>query len=265
MLSLPDLQRELAHGLLAPASTALLASIEPDGLSAADRVQIYANHFQLSLAAALGDTFPVVRQLVGGACFTQLAKSFVCACPPRSPCLFEYGADLPRFLTAQQELGTVPYTADVARLEWAMNEARHAPEAAITGGWPDPERLGEPERLAFAVDASVRFVESRWPVDQIWRANRPDADPTQMIELEARGCRLVIHRDGDGDLAWLPLPEAEFTFIRALAVGHTLARAGAMACAIDPALAPVPLLKALIGAGIITDAIVLLTPERSLP
>ena len=117
------------------------------------------------------------------------------------------------FLAMQSELAAVPYVADVARLEWAINEARHAPEAATAGAWPDPDSLGRPGRLVFSIDPSVRFVESAWPIDQVWRANC--ADTLETIELECRGCWLVVYRDGDGDISWMPLPEAAFVFVRA--------------------------------------------------
>mgnify|MGYP000103159968 CR=1 FL=1 len=104
MPSLHELQAELVTSLLATPSAALLATVRGDGLAPSERLEIYANHFRLSLVEALATTFPVVRTLLGEGCFAQCAGLFVRRHPPRSPCLFAYGARLPAYLAAQPQL-----------------------------------------------------------------------------------------------------------------------------------------------------------------
>lgn len=260
MPSLPELQRDLVASLSGRVSPALLAMVEPDGLDPADRLQVYANHFRLSLVEALGATFPVVRRLLGEDCFGQVARRFARTWPPRSPRLVARGGCFPSFLATQPQLAGLPWLRDVARLEWALNEARHADDPPPAGRL-EPDMLGDPTRLAFATAPCVRFVASRWPVDQIWRANQGD-DRGEPVALEARGARLLVLRDADDEVGWLPLPHAAFVFTRAIAAGHSLSVAADMAMAADATFAPVPLLQALLAHGVVVDAVVLASPER---
>jgi hypothetical protein len=264
LLPLPELQGDFVRSLGAQPSPALLAAVEPDGLAAADRLRIYSNHFRLSLVEALGTTFPVVRRLLGEDCFGQVAGQFARRHPPRLPCLFEYGRRLASFLGDQPQLRGLPWLPDVARLEWALNEARHAADAPLPEPRLDPLPLADPDRLAFGFAPSVRFLASQWPVDQIWRVNQPANDHVASVVLEARGASLLILRDADDEVGWLPLPRVEFVFVRALAAGHSLRRAHLGAATIDRGFTPLPLLRALIGAGAITDLAVLPKPERAI-
>lgn len=264
MLPLPELQHDLMRSLGGQPSPALLAAVKPDGLPAADRLMIYANHFRLSLVDALATTFPVVLRLIGAACFGQVAGQFARRHPPRSPCLFEYGRRLPRFLAEQPQLGGLPWLPDLARLEWALNEARHSPDAQVAERRLDPLPLADPDRLVFGFAPCVRFLASPWPVDQIWRVNQPANDHLGAVVLEERGASLLILRDDHDEVGWVPLPRAELAFARALSAGHSLRRASDMAVAVDRSFTPVPLLRALIAAGAVTDAAILPRPERKL-
>src|SRR5207245_10874872 len=88
-----------------------------------------------------------------------------------------------------------PSLPAVARLEWAINRALHAEDAEPL----DPTRLRglSPDgaaRLALRLHPSASFLESRWPVDRVWRANQPGADPDAVVDLDAGGVRLSVRR-----------------------------------------------------------------------
>jgi hypothetical protein len=74
------------------------------------------------------------------------------------------------------------------------------------------------------LDPSLTLLRSPWPVDAIWRANQPDADPALSVDLDAGGVRLEVRRVGD-DVVFRPLPAAAFTFRERLAAGRTLEQA----------------------------------------
>jgi hypothetical protein len=262
MPSLRELQTGLVTSLRAPPSAALLAAVQGDGLAPAERLAIYANHFRLSLVAALATTFPVVRTLLGEACFAQCAGAFACRHPPRTPCVFAYGARLPAFLAAQPQLAGLPWLADVARLEWALNEARHAPDAAPVRGGRARLAAAPTARLVVTLAPCVRFFASRWPVDQIWRAHVRGELAAPLV-LEDRDASLVVLRDADDEVGWLPLPRAEFAFVRAIARGRSVGCAGAVAASTDPGFNPIPLLQALLSLGVVTDVAIHPRTERS--
>jgi hypothetical protein len=207
-----------------------------DGLTAAARLRIYRHHVFTSLTAALAATFPVVQRLVGEGFFAYAADAYIRRHPPAGPCLSEYGASFADFLAVFPPCRGHAYLPDVARLEWALNEAFHADDAPP---------LGPAELAAIPADAlagtrlrlhpSVHLLESAWPVDGIWKANQADADPDATVDLDAGGVRLAIRRLED-DAVFHPLDAGRFALWQALAAGRTLGEAAEAGMAADPGL-----------------------------
>jgi len=235
MPSSPDLERGFARALLGDADAALLDIIQGDGLAPTARLDIYRHHVLTTLTDALAATYPVVCRLVDERFFRYAADGYVRAHPPTGPCLFEYGGALAEFLAAFPPCRELVYLPDVARLEWAMNHALHAPDVSPADG-----RLlaAVPPKAVAAVvlrlDPSVSYLVSPWPVDRIWRANRLGAELDQVVALDSGGARLEIRRCED-DVAFRALDAGTWTFRAALAEGQRLDAAVAAALAADPA------------------------------
>lgn len=235
MPTLLELQREMARALRSGDAAAVKPAIEPDGLDPAARLGVYRNHFLVSLGDVLAATYPVVARLVGETWFRAAARRFVQSDPPCSPCLAEYGAGFPDFLESLPEAGGLSYLADVARLEWALASAGFAPDAPALV--PDVLAAAGEEAVAaiFVPHPSVALIRSAWPIDRIWRANRPGRDP-ETVDLGDGGVRLLVHRH-DGEVGWQALPPAEFRFVSALAARRPLGIAAAEALAEGGAIA----------------------------
>ncbi|MFN0044792.1 MAG: DUF2063 domain-containing protein [Alphaproteobacteria bacterium] len=233
-MKLHDIQRTLRAHVLGPLANAALEDSELSGIVMGDsmaparRVQIYRNHYYITVIEALAATFPATRRLVGEMFFAQVARRFAAASPPAGPCLFEYGEDFPALLEALPETQVHPYLGDVARLEWALNLSRTAPDMPPL----DPACLGRVEcarqaDLIFQFHPACRLFTSRFPVARIWAANQPNAAESE-ISLDEGACRLLIHRQ-DGAPVWRTLGDAEFAFLCALRAGRPLERAVAAA------------------------------------
>jgi hypothetical protein len=255
MLTLRELQSEVRDALLADGSGepagALGAEILSDGLGPAARLAIYRHHVLTTLTSTLEGTYPVVARLVGAGFFAYAADAFVRRHPPEGPCLFEYGAGFAEFLASFPPSRDLVYLPDVARLEWAMNAALHAddgPSADLDGLREIPGETVASATLRF--DPSVTWLSSRWPVDRIWRANQPDADPETTVDLETGSVCLEVRRLGD-DAVWRTLPAAEHAFRAALAAAQTLERAAHAALALDADFDLAGALRALLGEGLV--------------
>ena len=175
MPALRELQAAIGTAMLGGDAGAAAREIEPDGLAPEARLEIYRHHVLTTLTSALEATFPVICRLVDRRFFAYAADTYVRAHPPAGPCLFEYGDSFPDFLAAFPPCRDLAYLPDVARLEWAMSAALHAPDVDAM----DPACLAhvaaeDMPRLTFAVDPSVSFLASPWPVDRIWRANQDE-------------------------------------------------------------------------------------------
>jgi hypothetical protein len=240
MSAWPDLQAAFGAAMLTddPAAPdgALAALVRADRLSADARLRIYRHHVLTTLSDALRSAYPVVTRLVGDGFFAYAADRYVRVHPPGGPCLFEYGDSFPAFLASFPPCRSLEYLPDVARLEWALHVAAHAPDA--TG--LDAEGLrglrpADAGRLVVRFHPSVSLLVSSWPVDRVWLANRPDGETEEPVDLGAGGVRLEVRRVDD-EPGFRPLAPGPFALRRALADGRPLADAADLAVAADPTL-----------------------------
>ena len=225
MMPLERLQRTLAAGIVTGTAEAADFIAAPDAISPMRRLGIYRNHYLVTLSAALGSSFPTVQALVGAAFFAQAARRFVAAVPPTGPCLHEYGGLFPGFLAQLGEASELPYLADVARLDWALNLAYHAPDErrlpleALASTTPD--RLAG---LRFIVHPSIQVLESPYPLTAIWRAAQPGGAADEPVDLDQGGETLLVMRDGD-DVVFQRIDVALQVFLDALMHRRTVAAA----------------------------------------
>ncbi len=89
----------------------------PNGKAAGKRHNIYRNNVTVSLINALAATFPATQRITGADFFRAMARFHVRATPPKSPLLFEYGHDFPDFIERYEYAQSMPWLADVARIE----------------------------------------------------------------------------------------------------------------------------------------------------
>src|SRR5712692_6038624 len=222
MPTLRELQRGVRDALLRDPAGAAALDVVGDGLAPAARLAVYRHHVLTSLTAALETTFPVVVRLVDPRFFRYAADRYVREHPPAGPCLFEYGASFPEFLAVFPPCLPLVYLADVARLEWAMNVALHAPDAApLTAEAVRALAPDALQALAVGLHPSVTLLRSPWPVDRIWRANQPGAGAA-VVELDAGGACLQIWRRDD-EVVFRALTPAALALRTALARERRLA------------------------------------------
>ena len=98
----------------------------PGGKAATKRYNVYRNNVTVSLIDALAAVFPATLRITGEEFFRAMARFHVRATPPTSPLLFEYGRDFPNFIERYKHAESMPWLADVARIERAWLDAFHA-------------------------------------------------------------------------------------------------------------------------------------------
>src|SRR6516225_10324591 len=170
MSTLLELQMRLRRAVLGGDTTEIVSAIQGDGLDPAARVGIYRHHAFATLGASLRGIFPVVCRLVDSGFFSYAAHQYLREHPPHSRCLVEYGADFPDFLADFEPCKALPYLADVARFEWALNIAASVREAVPLS----PQALAEVPTneaacVALRLQPSLSYVSSPWPIDAIWQ------------------------------------------------------------------------------------------------
>lgn len=221
-----ELQRAMRRSLVEGDDSAASTYIAADGLSAAERLAVYRNTFASVLTNALRLSYPAIHRLVGAEFFDGAARVFIEEQPPRSACLDDYGADFAEFLSRFPPAASLAYLPDVARLEWAVNRALHAPAV-------EPLELARLAEFGEAGNALVRFIphpavsliHANYPVDLIWRGVLEQDDAAlASIDLSAGPIRLLVERLPTG-VETRRLNEAEWRFTTALCAGRPLGAA----------------------------------------
>lgn len=145
--------------------------LQPNGMVAGERFDVYRNNVITSLVDAMAVGFPAVFRLLGEQYFRALAAAYARSHPPDSPVLFHYGDHFPAFIKGFEPLKDCPYLPDVAELELARRSSGCAldqkPLAAAQLALLGPETL---MYIVPRAHASLRLLVSEWPILEIWSA-----------------------------------------------------------------------------------------------
>ena len=229
---LPDLQAAFRSGTIGRDGEAV-AALSAGSMQNGHRFGIYRNNIFKSLTGVLEAAFPTIRNLVGGENFAVLAHRFIAAHPPRQPPLFAYGGEFPAFLAGfTPAVEDLPFLPDLAKVEWAVNEAYFEADA-------EPLAAGHlaglaPESYAglrLGLHPTVRLIGSDWPVWDLWGLEAaPDPWPPGMQEDAQR----VLVRRPESKVDVVLATPGDFAFLGAIGGGEPLGRAAAAGAAADP-------------------------------
>ncbi|ASY63565.1 Glutamate synthase [NADPH] large chain [Sinorhizobium sojae CCBAU 05684] len=214
-------------GLLDPSCATPAFVAGPNGKAADRRFNVYRNNVTVSLMNALADIFPATLRITGEAFFRAMARFHVRETPPTSRLLFEYGRDFPNFIARYEYAQSLPWLADVARIERAWLDSYHAADAAALSPAEivavPPDRLGD---LVFEAHPATRILRSDYPAVTIFSVNRA-SDPVGRIETTAAESALVTRPGLDVEVRRLA-PGVD-RFLGGIIAGETLESAAAAA------------------------------------
>jgi hypothetical protein len=238
MPSLHELQRGFAAAtLLGDGAAGAALGVVPGGLDADTRIGVYRNNILGNYRKVLAATYPVVRRLVGEPFFDAAVDAFGRGHPSRHGDVNRYGGEYAAFLASYPPAGDLAYLPDVARLEWAIDQANIAADAAPLDlgalGGVAPDLLAA---LRFDLHASAQLVVSAYPILRIWQVNQPAFEGDNHVDLGEGGDTLLVCRNrrgvnieriGDGECAFLSALAADAT------LGEAVASAGDVEAAFD--------------------------------
>jgi hypothetical protein len=223
----PEIHDDFAAALLDPQRPVPAGLAQQQGASPSARFAVYRNNVIVGLVDALAARFPVTLRLVGEGFFRAMAREFARRHPPRDPVLWHYGTQLPDFIAGFAPAASLPYLADIARVEIAWSEAWSAPEAegltaaALHG--MDPERLLV---CRVTLHPAMRLLRSAHPAGSLWSAHQGDDEPRAPDPWAPED--LLLTRPG-ADVQLRRLPPGAHACLAALAAGEPLEAAFAAA------------------------------------
>ncbi|MGE7957639.1 DNA-binding domain-containing protein [Pseudomonas sp. NPDC089530] len=245
-------QTAFANALLDPDQPCPADLYCANGADPASRFAVYRNNVQSSLVNALAEAYPVVAQLVGEEFFRAMAALYVRAFPPRSALLNDYGHDFADFIAGFAPAASLPYLADVARLERLRVSAYHAADASpvqtaqIVAAMAAPATLGQ---LRLQLHPSLDTLDSAYPVVALWAAHQGDGDLSS-IDLHRPQNALVLRNRLEVEVFAIDAGAAHF--IHCLRHSQPLRAAATGALALGQGFDPIQSLALLIRCGAIT-------------
>ena len=231
MAELAQLQQHFADGLLG-APDAISPHISSRLFSAESVLQVYRNHFILSLGEVLASSYPAVKVMVGEAFFAAAARGFVLAEPLREWSVMHYGEGFGDWLTRLPTTQALPWLGELARFEWMLERASLlAPESRR---WP-AERLAalspaQWEQLVLHPACDLLLLESRHPVLALWQMALHGGETVS--ELDAP-CWLALKKRPGHRVEPIPLEATSWRLLQGCQQGRSLASLLAQ----DPAMA----------------------------
>lgn len=108
-----------------PLDSPLDSLLAPSTFTPAQLINLYRNNFIISLKQLLQQLFPVTQTLVGHDYFVQASGQFIHQCALKEAHLNHYGSQFVSFLEQLKALKTMPFVAQMARLEWHLDRISH--------------------------------------------------------------------------------------------------------------------------------------------
>lgn len=227
-LSHKDWQDEFAQGLESRLQVPPNSMFDGEPRARQAGWQVYLNNVTHSLTSALGDTFPVCKELVGEEFFAFAAHTFLLEGLPTSPALLGFGGAFPDFLERFEPTGSLPWLSDVARLEFCWLKSYHAEDkvglSAKTLAETPPDIISNSH---LTLDPSVHFLHSHYPVCEIWHAHQTPGADLARIDLTKPECALILRHQGVINI--MSISPAMTTFLEALSDNVPLIQADTLA------------------------------------
>jgi hypothetical protein len=225
----------------------------PKSKAVAKRYNVYRNNITVSLINALATAFPATLRITGDDFFRAMARFYVRTTPPSSPLLFDYGRDFPDLIERYEYAQSVPWLADVARIERAWLEVYHA--ADVQPLMPHDLAAIHSEQLPNAVlkpHPAARVIRSRFSAVTVFIASRSHS-PARRIEVVEPEDALLTRPGLEVEVRQLPLGGA--IFLTSLISGECLGAAASAAFSENPSFDLAANIRGLLEAGAFTSVL----------
>ncbi|MFO2463903.1 DNA-binding domain-containing protein [Pseudomonas sp. 15FMM2] len=193
-----------------------------NGADPASRFAVYRNNVHSALTNALAIRYPVTLQLVGDEFFRAMAGLYVQAFPPSNRLISRYGGDFADFVQGFAPAASVPYLADVVRLEHLRVQAYHAADATALGQHAILATLRQQSDIGsirLQLHPSLATLNSPYAIVALWAAHQTGVSLAAIDPLRAQSALVV--RDGL-EVKVFAIDRATVAFINSLANGWPL-------------------------------------------
>ena len=218
------------------------------------RFAVYRNNVITSLINALGDTFPVTKQLVGSAFFNAMAHNFVMEDPPTHPVLAHYGESFPNFITQFPPAVSLPYLPHMAQLEWLRLQVLHAADAQALSHQQMNQHLADAEQLVIQLHPACALFCSDYAVFSLWEAHQNEEGLRNLPHITLEQAQSVLIVRHQLSVLMHALHQGDDLFIEKIREGKTLGQATQAVIQQYPEYSPTAILHVLLRYSLIISA-----------
>ncbi len=217
---LAELQSEFITTLKQRQLTDLAPALVSSEVSAADRMNVYANHLGLTLRELLTAAFPLLATQLGEDEFTRVCVSYCRQYPMAKPEAWCFGEGFAELMEQDAVLSKQQPLIDLARIERAAQQCFYAadqtPLAADALAGLDVEALC---KVRFYLLPSVQLLTVDAQALGYWQLAQNSGLKSQYVLPDQRA-ELLIQRLPSGEIGVAVLEPAIFLFIQLLAAGN---------------------------------------------
>lgn len=187
-MNLAQIQARFSDQLLNP--TDAYEALQLDGPFAIEHLlQLYRNNFYISFTEYLEACFPTLKALVGDEFFQQLAKHFIKEKPLSEGSIERYGALLADYIQHCPQTQTLPYLADICRLEWCLEQAKsQLPDTVFPFNELGSLSEEEQEHVCFKLATGIEIIHSPFPIFSIWKGVKHE----ELDHIDISACESVL-------------------------------------------------------------------------
>ncbi len=223
MTKLDELQHHFLHYLLGQASDIERHIESTPVLSAAGRLNIYANGYKLRLKEAITTDYEKLHGYLGDEQFDSVMERYIEKYPSHQTNLRYYSVNMPQLLQDETPFNSLPVLAELATIEQAFANSFDAKDVALVT-IEDLAALA-PEAwatLQFTFQKSVQILSLNYNSFPIWKALAAEETPPD-VEQADQSNSWIVWRQADLISHYRPLATEEAAVIELAMQGKTFA------------------------------------------
>lgn len=142
-------------------------------ISASERLDIYAEAYFARIYEALSIDFSITKLLLTEESFAKIVAEYLKAYPSREFNLNNISENFVRFIKSYTDNSCFQ---DLAHLERLAVESFYSDSSGHLDLQALSKLTNEQQKLKFKINPSVYIIESRWPLDELWKTREVEKE-----------------------------------------------------------------------------------------
>lgn len=137
-------------------------------------LEVYRNNLRATANKALQITYPTVLQLIGDDLFFHAVEQLLKRSPPHAGDWGMWGEGFAQILSEQVPLQEYLFVVDCAHLDFQRHILERAANSSLNTQSLQLLATEDPDGINVIFNPSIRVLESRFPLADIWQAHQGD-------------------------------------------------------------------------------------------